>query len=332
MTSPVDQNIAKNARQISNALNDAGSMSSPVSEGALISADASPFTPSLAKKLTDGARDDTEPVASANTRRAYAADWKHFCGWARRRNFEILPSDPQIVALYVAACASGADFGDRKPVSALTIERRLSSLTWNFAQRGQPLDRKDGHIALVMAGIRKNGATPQVKKVAILPEDILAMLATLDHGTLRGLRDRAMLLVGFAGGLRRSEIMGLDVGQDQTKDGLGWIEVRDKSVLVTLRGKAGSREVEIGRGSSDQSCPVLALKTWLKFARIAFGPVFRRVTGKGKAVGDDRLNDQEVARLVKRAALAAGVRGDLSEQERGERFSASSLRRRPWVG
>lgn len=327
MTSPVDQNIAKNARQISNALNDAGSMSSPVSEGALISADASPFSPSLAKKLTDGARDDKEPVISANTRRAYAADWKHFCGWARSRNFEILPPDPKIVGLYFAACASGADFGDRKPGSVLTIERRLSSLTWNFAQRGQPLDRKDEHIALVMAGIRKNGATPQVKKVAILPGDILAMLATLDHGTLRGLRDRAMLLVGFAGGLRRSEIVGLDVGQDQTKDGLGWIEVRDKSLLVTLRCKAGSREVEIVRGSSDQSCPVLALKTWLKFARIASGPVFRRVTGKGKAVGDDRLNDQEVARLVKRAALAAGICGDLSEQERGERFSASALRR-----
>jgi integrase len=329
MTFPVDQNIEKNARQISKALNDAGSMSPPLSDGALISADASPFSPSLAKKLTDGARSDTEPVISANTRRAYAADWKHFCGWARRRNFEILPPDPQIVGLYVTACASGADFGDRKPGAVLTIERRLSSLTWNFAQRGQPFDRKDGHIALVMAGIRKNRATPRIKKASILPGDMLAMLVTLDHGTLRGLRDRAMLLVGFAGGLRRSEIVGLDVGQDQTKDGPGWIEVRDKSLLVTLRGKAGSREVEIVRGSSDQSCPVLALKTWLKFARIASGPVFRRVTGKGKAVGDDRLNDQEVARLVKRAALAAGIRGDLSEQERGERFSASALRRRP---
>ena len=152
------------------------------------------------------------------------------------------------------------------------------------------------------------------------------MLATFDRGTLRGLRDRAMLLLGFAGGLRRSEIVGLDVGRDQTEDGRGWIEVLDKGMLVTLRGKTGWREVEVGRGSSDATCPVVALETWLKFARLAHGPLFRRVTGQGKAVGADRLNDQEVARLVKRTALAAGVRGDLPEAQRRMMFAGHSLR------
>jgi integrase len=125
-----------------------------------------------------------------------------------------------------------------------------------------------------------------------------------------------MLLLGFAGGLRRSEILGLDVARDHTEDGRGWVEVLEKGILVTLRGKTGWREVEVGRGSSDATCPVVALETWLKFGRIAHGPLFRRVTGQGRAVGWERLNDQEVARLVKRAALAAGVRGDLSEGER----------------
>jgi integrase len=284
--------------------------------------------PGHLETLADRARGYVEAASSANTRRAYASDWKHFASWCRRQGFSLLPPDPQVVGLYITALASGSATGsasgDKKSVS--TIERRLSSLTWNFAQRGQPLDRKDRHIATVMAGIRNKHAAPPRQKEAVLPEDLIAMLETLDRGTLRGLRDRAMLLLGFAGGLRRSEVVGLDCGRDQTEDSSGWIEVLDKGMLVTLRGKTGWREVEIGRGSSDATCPVVALQTWLKLGRIAHGPLFRRVTGQGKTVGPERLNDQEVARLVKRTALAAGVRGDLSEGEREKLFAGHSLR------
>jgi integrase len=282
--------------------------------------------PGHLENLAGRARDYVEAASSTNTRRAYASDWRHFASWCRRQGVEMLPPDPQVVGLYITACASGKATGDKKPSSVSTIERRLSSLSWNFAQRGQPLDRKDRHIATVMAGIRNKHAAPPRQKEAVLPEDLIAMLETLDRGTLRGLRDRAMLLLGFAGGLRRSEIVGLDVGRDQTGDGRGWAEVLDKGILVTLRGKTGWREVEIGRGSSDATCPVVAVQTWLKFARIAHGPLFRRVTGQGKVVGSERLNDQEVARLVKRTALAAGVRGDLPEGQRGKLFAGHSLR------
>ena len=280
----------------------------------------------ISTRSPDRARDYVEAASSANTRRAYASDWKHFASWCRRQGVEMFPPDPQIVGLYITACASGKATGDKKPNSVSTIERRLSSLTWNYAQRGQPLDRKDRHIATVMAGIRNKHAAPPRQKEAVLPEDLIAMLETLDRGTLRGLRDRAMLLLGFAGGLRRSEVVGLDCGRDQTEDGRGWIEILDKGMLVRLRGKTGWREVEVGRGSSDGTCPVVALETWLRLARIAHGPLFRRVTGQGKAVGADRLNDQEVARLVKRTALAAGVRGDLPEGERAKKFAGHSLR------
>ncbi|MER8962612.1 site-specific integrase [Mesorhizobium sp. M0701] len=288
---------------------------------------ANPSLPAHLEALAGRARDYIEAASSANTRRAYAADWKHFSSWCRRQGIEMFPPDPQVVGLYIAACASGTATGDKKPNTVSTIERRLSSLSWNCAQRGQPLDRKDRHIATVMAGVRNTHASPPRQKEAILPEDLIAMLETLDRGTLRGLRDRAMLLLGFAGGLRRSEIVGLDVGRDQTEDGRGWVEIfADKGLLVTLRGKTGWREVEIGRGSSDATCPVVALQTWLRLARIAHGPLFRRVAGQGRAVGADRLNDQEVARLVKRTALAARVRGDLSEGERAKKFAGHSLR------
>jgi len=178
----------------------------------------------------------------------------------------------------------------------------------------------------VLDGIRNTHGRPPVQKEAVLPEDLIAMLETLDRGTLRGLRDRAMLLMGFAGGLRRSEVVGLDVGPKQTEDSSGWVEILERGMVLTLRGKNGWREVEIGRGSSDGTCPVVALETWLKLGRIAHGPLFRRVTGQGKTVGSERLRDQEVARLVKRTAIAAGVRGDLSEDEREQKFAGHSLR------
>jgi integrase len=289
---------------------------------------AAPRLPAHLDELADRARDYVEAASSANTRRAYASDWQHFCGWARRQGQEVFPPNPELVGFYIAALASGGGAGadDEARNSVATIERRLSALSWNYAQRGQKLDRKDRAIATVLAGIRNKHAAPPRQKEAILPEDLIAMLETLDRGTLRGLRDRAMLLLGFAGGLRRSEIVGLDVGRDQTEDGRGWVEILEKGLLVTLRGKTGWREVEIGRGSADATCPVVALETWVKLARIAHGPLFRRVTGQGKAVGANRLNDQEVARLVKRTALAAGIGGDLPEGERARKFAGHSLR------
>jgi integrase len=288
--------------------------------------DAPATLPGHLQALTGRARGYIEAASSANTRKAYASDWKHFCAWCRRQNLSPLPPDPQVVGLYITACASGTAERGMKPNTVSTIERRVSAISWNCSQRDMVLDRKDRAVATVLAGIRNTHAAPPRQKEAILPEDLVAMLQTLDRGTLRGLRDRAMLLIGFAGGLRRSEIVGLDLGRDQTEDSSGWIDILDKGMLLTLRGKTGWREVEIGRGSSNATCPIVAVETWIKFARIAKGPLFRRVRGQGKDVGPDRLNDQEVARLVKKAALAAGVRGDLSEDERAQKFSGHSLR------
>lgn len=280
--------------------------------------------PVALRDLAAQARSYAQAASSANTRRAYAADWKHFSGWCRREGLEALTPDPQVVGLYITACASGArSVGGRKNAVS-TIERRLSALVQAYAQRGLSLERKDRHIATVLAGIRNTHAAPPRQKEAILPEDLLAMLDTCDRASLQGLRDRAMLLIGFAGGLRRSEITGLDAGRDQTGDGRGWVEVLDGGLLVTLRGKTGWREVEIGRGSTPATCPIAALESWLKHARISRGPVFRRVTGT--EVGPMRLNDREVARLVKRAAMAAGLRDDVPETARQALFAGHSLR------
>jgi integrase len=210
-------------------------------------------------------------------------------------------------------------------LSVSTIERHLSGIAWHYQQRGFALDRKDRHIATVLAGIRRKHARPPVQKEAVLAEDIIAMVATLGFD-LRGLRDRAILLVGYAGGLRRSEIVSLDHGKDDTLDSGGWIEIQDDGAVLFLRGKTGWREVEIGRGSSEHTCPVHALEQWLHFAKIDFGALFRRTSRDNKRALDARLSDKHVARLIKQTVLAAGIRSDLPEAERLALFSGHSLR------
>ena len=274
-------------------------------------------------RLVETARDYAKAAASENTLKAYAKDWAHFARWCRMRGAEPLPSSPQLVGLYIADLA--APTGKAPALSVSSIERRLSGLAWTFAQRGEQLDRKDRHIASVLAGIRRKHARPPVQKEAILPEDLIDMLATLPHD-LRSLRDRAILLIGFAGGLRRSEIVSLDHGKDDTTDSGGWVEVLEDGLLLTLRGKTGWREVEVTRGSSEQTCPVHALQQWLHYARIDFGPIFTAVSRSGLKATGERLSDKHVARLIKSCVRDAGLRPDLPEKERVALFSGHSLR------
>jgi len=274
-------------------------------------------------RLVDTARDYAKASTAENTNKAYAADWKHFTRWCRMKGTEPLPPSHEMMGLYLADLASGS--GNSPALSVNTIDRRLSGLAWNCSQRGFALDRRNRHIATVLAGIKRKHARPPVQKEAILAEDILAMVATLPYD-LRGMRDRAILLLGYAGGLRRSEIVCLDVHKDDTPDSGGWIEVFEDGALLTLNGKTGWREVEIGRGSSDQTCPVHALEQWLHFAKIDFGPIFVGTSRDGKRASETRLNDKHIARLIKRAVLDAGIRSELPVKERLALFSGHSLR------
>jgi integrase len=271
--------------------------------------------------LAETAKAYARSAQADNTQRAYAADWRQFASWLRRQGFAETPPDPEAVGLYLAAQVErgGAE------LSVATLERRLSGIAWRYRQLGVPLDIRDRHIATVLAGIRRRHARPPLQKAAIFADELLAMLAVLDMD-LRGLRDRAILAIGFAGGLRRSEIVGLDCGPSQTEDGSGWIEIFSEGALLTIRGKTGWREVEIGRGSRPETCPVALLETWLRLGRIGHGPLFRAIARKNGGVSGERLTDKHVVRLVKTCALAAGLRGDLAEGERRLAFGGHSLR------
>ena len=260
-------------------------------------------TPHLAA-LGEKARDYARNARAENTQRAYDADWRQFSSWLRRQGFDPLPPNPQTVGLYLAACVDGGR--GKEPISVATLERRLSGICWRYRQLGEPLDTSDRHISTVLAGIRRAHGRPPVQKEAIFTDDLRAMLATLDND-LRGLRDKAILAIGFAGGLRRSEIVGLDCGPNQSEDGTGWIEIfagaeastasmnarakpprkekdddapdsgapSEGGLLLTINGKTGWREVEIGRGSRPDTCPVVLLETWMRLGRVNHGPLFR---------------------------------------------------------
>jgi integrase len=271
--------------------------------------------------LAETAKDYARSAQADNTQRAYAADWKMFASWLRRQGLPETPPDPEAVGLYLASQVErrGAE------LSVATLERRLSGIAWRYRQLGEPLEIRDRHIATVLAGIRRRHGRPPSQKAAIFADELLAMLATLEMD-LRGLRDRAILAIGFAGGLRRSEIVGLDCGPRQSEDGSGWIEIFPEGALLTIRGKTGWRDVEIGRGSRPDTCPVALLETWLRLGRISHGPLFRPIARKNGGVSGLRLTDKHVVRLVKRCALAAGLRGDLAEGERRLAFGGHSLR------
>jgi integrase len=271
--------------------------------------------------LAETAKAYARSAQADNTQRAYAADWKMFASWLRRQGLPETPPDPEAVGLYLASQVErrGAE------LSVATLERRLSGIAWRYRQLGEPLEIRDRHIATVLAGIRRRHGRPPSQKAAIFADELLAMLATLEMD-LRGLRDRAILAIGFAGGLRRSEIVGLDCGPRQTEDGSGWVELFPEGALLTIRGKTGWRDVEIGRGSRPDTCPVALLETWLRLGRISHGPLFRAIARKNGGVSGERLTDKHVVRLVKTCALAAGLRGELSEGERRLAFGGHSLR------
>jgi integrase len=245
--------------------------------------------------LAGRARAFIAAAKAENSRRAYRSDWRHFESWCRSHHLVSLPATPDTVALYLTDLAV-----DHKPAS---LQRKLTCLTKAHQAAGFPTPASMEHavVSETLKGIRRTLGTAQPGKEPLLTADILRMVDILDAG-LPGCRDRAVLLIGFAGGFRRSELVSLDTGDiTETADGLV-IRVRRSKTDPEAKGMT----VALPYGSTAATCPVRSYRTWIASAGIVGGPLFRSVDRHGR-IGQGRMNAGSVARLIKRAAEAAGL-------------------------
>ena len=206
-----------------------------------------------------------------------------------------LPASPETVALYLAALAA-----THRPA---TMTRRLTAITkaHQIAGHPSPATMQQPAVSETLKGIRRTLGTAQQVKAPLLTADVRRMVEALPEN-LAGCRDRALLLLGFAGGFRRSELAALDVGDVlATEDG---IVVKLRRSKTDPEGKG--RDVGIPYGSTPSTCPVRALTAWKTAAGIAEGALFRGVDRHGH-LGSVRLHKDSVGLVVKRAAEAASL-------------------------
>lgn len=232
-----------------------------------------------------------------NTRRAYSSDIQRFQAWGG-----LVPSAPEVIANYLAAHAHSH--------AIATLARWLSSISKAHALRGVDSPCQSEYVKATFRGIKRMHGVKQRQATPVLWADVCAMVKCLDG--CKGIRDRALLLVGFAGAFRRSELVALSVEDVQfVKQGV----VVHLNASKTDQERAG-RKVAIPHARGNV-CPVSALEEWLKFAEISSGPIFRPVDRHGR-VGNCALTAQSVALAVKQRAEAVGLDPEL--------FSGHSLR------
>jgi len=241
----------------------------------------------------DQAREFIRASKAASTLRGYKSDWREFCHWMEGQGLRPLPVSPEYVASYIAECAGRLKVG--------SIQRRLNAIAEAHKAVGLESPTTAGIVKNTMKGIRRTLGTAPVQKAPALTDDIRAMVAVTDPGLI-GLRDRALILLGFAGAFRRAELVGLEIADCLfSKDGLTVTLCRSKTDQ-----EGTGRKIGIPYGSNPDTCPVRVLQAWLELAGVASGPVFRSITRHGH-VQVGRLSAADVARVVKKLAERASL-------------------------
>lgn len=240
--------------------------------------------------LVASARTFAAASRSSSTKRAYATDWRDFEAWATARGFDSLPAAPAVVALYITDLAARL-----KPS---TISRRLAAISVAHQQAGHPSPTSHEEVRAITTGIRRTLGTAPREAAPLSLGDLRSMLAHLPD-TVLGTRDRALLLVGFAGAFRRSELVGINISD---------LQRREEGIVVTVRRSKTDQEGEGRRvalpiGRDHHTCPVTAVETWCSEAGITDGPLLRSIDRHGRMGG--RLTPGAVNLIVKSAARRA---------------------------
>ena len=241
-----------------------------------------------------------------NTLRAYTADWADFEAYCKEAGLECLPAAPATVANYLADRA--------ETFKTATLTRHLTAIGAVHTEAGLQNPAHASIVRLTMAGIKRTNGTRQTAKAPFKVEDLRRLMAMdVFHG-LTGLRDRALLLLGFAAALRRAELASVRA-EDLTFGGAG-------AVLLLPRSKGDQEgqgaEIALPYGTNPSLCPVRALLSWMNAARIQSGPIFQAIDLRGHLSGK-AISPRTVAEIVKRYAARLGYDESL--------FSGHSLRR-----
>lgn len=241
--------------------------------------------------LNDRARAYAEAARAPSTLRAYASDWRRFEAWCKAHHVAILPASPNTVSSFIA------DVNGRPA----TLRRRLAAVAMMHRARGYDSPTGHGMVRATLAGIcRERGTAPQ-PKTALSVDDLRAALATCGERHI-DVRDRALVLVGFGGALRRSELVGLDASD---------VRFEAEGLVLRIRRPKTNQEGELEEvavlyGSDPRSCPVRSLLTWLATSAIVDGPLFRAVDRAGR-IGSGRLTARIVGERVKKIIERTGL-------------------------
>jgi len=233
-----------------------------------------------------------------NTIRAYKSDFNDFGLFCSKNGFKSLPSNPKIVSLYLTYLST-------KNIKISTLRRRLVSIGVIHKLKGHYLDTKHPLIIENIMGIKRRKGSIQKSKKPILINNLKKIINVLDDQNdekIKILRDRSIILIGFAGGFRRNEIVSLNVED---------LDFVSEGLKINIR---RSKTDQFGEGlvkalpyfDNTQYCPVISIIKWIKTSNINSGPLFRRFT-KGCKLSDKRLTDQTVALLIKKYLKISGI-------------------------
>ncbi|WP_267359826.1 MULTISPECIES: tyrosine-type recombinase/integrase [unclassified Methylobacterium] len=286
-----------------------------------MSAEVALPSPTSLQAFADQARQYADQSRAANTRRAYASDVRAFAYWCGTRGEVSLPASPAAVLAYLIDHAT--------TLKVATLQRRLAAIREQHAAAGLELDLSSAAFRDTWRGIKRAHGQPAAKKRPLMTVDLRRAVATLPN-TLAGTRDRALILVGFAAALRRSELVGLEVAH---RDGAAWVEERPDGLVVHLgRSKTDQSgegaEIGVPYGSNMETCPVRSYRAWIKAARLKEGPAFRPIDRHGR-IGTEAVTGRAVARIVQRTVEAAALaEGHAPEEARrlAAAYAGHSLR------
>ena len=250
------------------------------------------------KKLQDETLKNLKNSKAFNTVRAYKSDFEDFSLFCIKNGFKSIPSDPKIVSLYLTYLSS-------KEVKISTLKRRLVSIGVMHKIKGHYLDTKHPAIIQNLMGIKRRKGSRQTGKKPLLINDLKKIVDLINHQNdpdIKKLRDKALLLIGFAGGFRRNELISLD------KEDLDFVF---EGVKIKVK---KSKTDQFGEGfvkgiphfENYLYCPVKNLSHWLNISKIKKGPIFVRFS-KGSKLTNIRLTDQSVALIIKEYLIKAGI-------------------------